>query len=57
MAGGATVQTPALLSRNASRMPNEKFSVKRCQSFIKLKLMAVVKYMSAYREVSWITVH
>lgn len=57
MAGGVTVRTPALLSRNESRMPNEKFSVKRCQSFIKLKLIAVVKCMSAYREVSWIMVY
>lgn len=56
MAGGATVRTPALLLRKKSRMPNEKVSVKRCQSFTKLKLVAGVKCMSAYRGVSWITV-
>lgn len=52
MAGSTTVRTPALLWRKKSRMPNEKFSVKRCQSFTKLKLIAGVKCMSAYRGVS-----
>ena len=46
-----------LYSRETNQECQMKNSVKRCQSFIKLKLIAVVKCMSAYREVSWITVY